>query len=184
MLKHFHLGRRAYFPAIFLVVVLLGAIGFVIWIDQSGQPFVPMPKSAFELFIAFVGVVAAFVYFLYSQHHQDTQMFVSLFEKFNARYDKLNEKLNAIIRRTSKTPFEPEQKGTLYDYFNLCAEEHLFYESGYIDEEVWQAWLRGMQIFVKDHDIRELWEKEIESGSYYHFTISLLDAIRPVKPKD
>jgi hypothetical protein len=179
MLKHFHLGRRAYFPAIFLGAVLLGMVGFAIWLELCGASAVSLTKNAFELFLTFVGAVGAFVYFLYGQHHQDTQMFVSLFEKFNARYDKLNEKLNAIIRRPNATPLGTEQKDTLYDYFNLCAEEHLFYVSGYIDEEVWQAWLRGMQEFAKDPEVKRFWEAEINLGSYYHFRTALLNTHEP-----
>jgi hypothetical protein len=118
-----------------------------------------------------------FVYFLYTQNHQDTQMFVNLFEKFNARYDLLNEKLNAIVTRPTDSPLLPEQINTLYDYFNLCAEEHMFYEAGYIDEKVWQAWLRGMQYFAKDAAVRRLWESEIEAGSYYHFNMPLLGVL-------
>ncbi len=38
----------------------------------------------------------------------------------------------------------------LYDYFNLCAEEFLFQEADYIDEKVWQSWLRGMAHFAED----------------------------------
>lgn len=98
-------------------------------------------------------------------------MFVSLFEKFNARYDKLNEKLNAIISRPIGSPLAAENITTLYDYFNLCAEEYLYYEAGYIDEKVWQAWLRGMSYFAADESVHRLWEKEIESGSYYGFKL-------------
>lgn len=154
MLKHFHLGRRASFPVVFLVaVVALYGAGYAFWGSKDGQAFL-QPKNAFELFIAVVGIAGAFAHFLYGQHHQDTQMFVSLFEKFNKRYDKLNEKLNAIVSRPVDSALTPEHVNTLYDYFNLCAEEYLFYEVGYIDEIVWQAWLRGMKYFAKDAAVR------------------------------
>lgn len=115
--------------------------------------------------------MAAFVYFLYDQDHKDTQMFVGLLEKFNARYDGLNEKLNAIISRPLGSPLVAANVNTLYDYFNLCAEEYLYYEADYIDEKVWLAWLRGMNYFAADEAVRRLWEKEIESGSYYGFKL-------------
>lgn len=176
MLKHFHLGRRASFPVIFLiaVVVLYGA-GYVFWGNKDGQAFL-QPKNAFELLIAVVGISGAFTHFLYGQHHQDTQMFVNLFTKFNKRYDKLNEKLNAIISRPVDSPLLPAHINTLYDYFNLCAEEYLFYEAGYIDEIVWQAWLRGMMYFANDAAVLRLWKQEIAANSYYHFKLSLLDS--------
>lgn len=177
MLKHFHLGRRANFPAIFLAaVVFLYGLGYWVFSTEVLSKFW-QPKNVLELFIAVVGISAAFVHFLYKQHHQDTQMFVSLFEKFNNRYDDLNEKINAIVSRPINSPLTTEHVNTLYDYFNLCAEEHLFYEAGYIDERVWQAWLRGMCSFLKDSEVLQLWKQEITTGSYYHFKLSLLDAV-------
>lgn len=177
MLKHFHLGRRASFPVIFLgaVTVLLGG-EFAILQFSSVQTFT-QAKNPLEFLIAAIGVAAAFTHFLYSQHHQDTQTFVSLFEKFNARYDKLNEKLNSIVTSPIGSQLDPGQRATLYDYFNLCAEEHMFYETGYIDERVWQAWLRGMKQFAKDDSVRRLWEQEIATGSYYNFELALVDAV-------
>ncbi len=161
MLKHFRLSRRAYFPAIFLgAVVVVFGVGSAMWGNKDGQLFM-QPKNAFELLAAVVGTVAAFVGFLYVQHHQDTQMFVSLFEKFNIRYNDLNEKLNAIKSRLANSPLTPQQVDTLNDYFNPCAEEHLFYEAGYIDEMVWRAWRRGMKYYADDPAIRRLWEEEI-----------------------
>jgi len=177
MLKHFHLGRRASYPVIFLgtvAVLLAGATAILQF--PSVQTFA-QSKHPLELFIAVIGLAAAFTHFLYSQHHQDTQTFVSLFEKFNARYDKMNEKLNAIITRPISSQLSSGHRDTLYDYFNLCAEEHMFYESGYIDMRVWQAWLFGMKQFAEDDAVKRLWEQEITTGSYYNFKLSLLDEV-------
>ena len=178
MLKYFHLGRRSYFPWIFIFgVVVLFLAGAQVFDNKRSAEFL-QPKNAFELFVAVVGTAAAFVHFLYAQHHQGTQMFVSLFDKFNARYNDLNEKLNAIVKREVGTKLLPEHIDTLNDYFNLCAEEHLFYEAGYLDEKVWCAWLCGMKYFARDSAVLQLWKKEIATGSYYHFKLSLLDSAK------
>jgi hypothetical protein len=178
--KHFHLGRRAGFPVIFIVLVLLifGA-GYSLHANFNNTFW--QPKSASELLVAAVGAAGGFVYFLYSQHHQGVQMFASLFDKFNTRYDKLNERLNVIISRQIGSPLTPEDINTLYDYFNLCAEEHLFYEAGYIDERIWRAWLCGMKPFAADTVIRQLWGQEINAGSYYDFRLSLIDVVKCCK---
>jgi hypothetical protein len=68
-----------------------------------------------------------------------------------------------------------DDKQLLYDYFNLCAEEYLYFKSGYVDAEVWQSWLRGMKLFASNPEIRRLWQEELESGSYYGFTLALID---------
>jgi len=83
--------------------------------------------------------------------------------------------LLTIMTRETGSDLLPAQIDTLYNYYNLCAEEHLFYETGYVDETVWCAWLRGMKYFAGDAAVSKLWEKEIKSGSYYHFKLSLFE---------
>jgi hypothetical protein len=168
MLHRFHLRRRTWYPWLF--------IGLAIVANAAGYALL-QPAKPVDLFILITGAVAGFVHFLYSQDHKETQLFVALFKDFNERYDKLNEKLNAIVSRGKETPLSPENVRTLYDYFNLCAEEHLYYASGYIDHEVWLAWVHGMKYFAKDAEIRKLWEAEVSSGSYYSFNLSVLDAV-------
>jgi hypothetical protein len=134
-------------------------------------------QSRFQAAITAIGSLATFVYFLYSQHHQDTRLFRELFTDFSKRFEELSKELiNPIPMRTSTdTPPGDEQKRKLREYFDLCAEEHLFHEAGYIDERIWQAWCRGMVIFAKDAEILKLWEKELDTGSYYGFS---LDEVR------
>ena len=156
--------------------------GVAIWRNPDGQSIVQV-KNTFDLLVAAAGAAAALVYFLYDQHHKDTQMFVSLFEKFNKRDDDLNEELKAIISRPTDSTLAPKHRDTLYSYFNLCAEEHLFYEAGYIDRQVWNAWLCGMKYFAADAAVRQLWEQEVAGGSYYHFHLSMLDAMEFPAPR-
>ena len=120
------------------------------------------------------GAVGGFVLFLYAQHHQNTQLFVSLFDKFNERYNGLNEKLNDIVQRDQHLMLQADEVGVLYDYFNLCAEEYLYFKAGYIDRDVWLAWVCGMAFFAKNSQVRNLWEDEIKQGSYYGFSLDLL----------
>jgi len=138
--------------------------------------FVPQAK-ALELYLPVTLGVAGFTHFLYMQHHQDTQLFVNLFQEFNARYDRLNERLNAIVESSSEE-LTDNDKMVLFDYFNLCAEEYLFYKSGYIDQDVWRAWLAGMKYyFDRKRAIRVLCESEIKANSYYGFSLTLFDAV-------
>lgn len=166
-MKYFRLGKRSRYPWIFLVIAILTNIGIYL--------FIPSAK-AYELYFPVTTAIAGFVYFLYSQNHQDTQLFVNLFKDFNARYDLLNGKLDVIMTRKSPDMLSDKARKVLFDYFNLCAEEHLFYKAGYIDETVWRAWACGMRYFAKDAAILKLWKDEIKSSSYYHFKLSLLES--------
>lgn len=127
------------------------------------------------------GGIAAFFHFLYSQHNHNTARFIELFREFNARYDKLNDQLNKLVLQPLGAPrIDPEDLQTLYDYFNLCAEEYLYFRAGYIDSEVWHSWLKGMTYYAAVPEIRRVWQQELEQGSYYGFSLILLrDASNP-----
>lgn len=73
MLKHFCLGRRSSFPAILSLRRRGCAVQGLLYANSISTFW--QPKSAFELLVVIVGAAGAFVYFLYSQHHQDMLMF-------------------------------------------------------------------------------------------------------------
>ena len=166
MPRQFILAERSRYPWIFLALVI-AASAFVFF-------FAPAPKNV-ELLVPTTGAVAAFVYFLYSQHLQETRLFAELFRQFNERYDHLNEKLNSIVSRKNESMLSEQERQTLFDYFNLCAEEYLYFKTGYIDREVWQSWVGGMRFFSKSPDIGRLWAEELKASSYYGFTLAMLN---------
>ena len=126
----------------------------------------PLFRST-EIVIAILTGIFGCFYFLQQQHIEQARFFKELVTEFNQRYDKLNNKLLSILENDGK--LENEQKQVFIDYFNLCAEEYLFYEAGYIYERVWNAWSNGMKQFGRDNRIVELWKKEIQTNSYYNF---------------
>ncbi len=88
-------------------------------------------------------------------------------------YIEMNENLNAIVKANkANQDFEDHELFTLYDYFNLCGEEYLFYRRGYIYPEVWRSWVAGMKFYHDDKRIQRLWAKELSSQSYYGLDIS------------
>lgn len=168
MTTRFTLVRRGRYPWLFLafaVVVFAPLYSLLPW------------TRAVEVSVPAGGIVAGFVYFLYAQHLQETRLFAELFRQFNERYDRLNDSLNQIVVRGDDAMFSVEEKQVLFDYFNLCAEEYLYYKAGYIDAAAWGAWARGMHEFVRVVRIRRLWEAELAGGSYYGFALSLVDDV-------
>jgi hypothetical protein len=160
------LRNRRLFPWVFLLAVVVGS---------SILAFTPSDQQL-QLVFALIGASAGFVGFLYSQHLQETQLFKQLFTEFNRRYDAMNEQLERVRGRSAGEGLKPEECRKLVDYFNLCAEEYLFYRSGYIDDDVWESWSRGMLYFAKDPEIRALWEEELRTESYYGFSLEELPA--------
>jgi hypothetical protein len=170
MLNRFHLNRRLNFPVIFFLFLLI-LLGIVFLVSNV---FFEKSKSISDLLVLAVSASAGFVYFLYQQNHQDTVIFFNLFEKFNSRYNKLNEHLCEIYNRSPDLPLEKQQINILIDYFNLCAEEFMFYQAGYVDERAWNAWHQGMKYYSKKPAIMRIWLDELEQGSYYKFSKELI----------
>lgn len=115
----------------------------------------------------------AFLYFIHQQRLAETTLFQQLFTDFNKRYDKLNGKLEKLINNTDE--FNSIQKSIVVDYFNLCAEEYLFYKKGYIYPEVWASWCRGMLYYLNNESFRTLWDQEVKTNSYYGLSIDKIN---------
>ncbi|MBI3895140.1 MAG: hypothetical protein HY313_04345 [Acidobacteria bacterium] len=118
------------------------------------------------LVLTLLSTVLSLFYFLQKQRLEETKLFREIFADCNTRYDKLNEKLNAIVKGPEEEQLNPEQKDTLMDYFNLCGEEYLYYSQGYLYPEVWRAWYNGMKYFFGKRRIAEAWSQE-NQDSYY-----------------
>lgn len=124
--------------------------------------------------IAGAAATLSFVHFVQQQKLAETSLFRELFTEFNQRYDEMNEGLNALAGRT-RDQLEPDELALLYDYFNLCGEEYLFYELGYIVPDAWDSWERGMLTHIaRSPAIEAVWAEERESESYYGLE-SILD---------
>ncbi len=164
------LKRRAWYPWLF--IMLCGIFVTVVLLFVKDRPL--------ELVVVVVGTVGGFTHFLYVQHQQDVVLFNDLFRDFNKRYNALNSDLNAIVSRTKGAPLQKEEESILCDYFNLCAEEHLFHDAGYIDQRVWYAWCKGMLFYADNNpEILKFWEKELCSNSYYGFSLVKIRAALP-----
>jgi len=120
-----------------------------------------------EILIALLTLVCGVFYFLHQQHLEKARFFKELVTYFNQRYDSMNNELLSILGNSE--PFDQKQQRAFVDYFNLCAEEYLFYEAGYIYERVWNAWYNGMKQFGRDMRVAEIWKQEIYTDSYYGF---------------
>lgn len=113
-----------------------------------------------------VGAIFSLIYFLQKQKLEELKLFRELFKEFNARYDVLNERLAKLAENRSPEVTQ-EERDLLIDYFNLCGEEYLYYQKGYIDPSVWRAWHNGMKALVSVPRIQAVWHVERKTNSYY-----------------
>ena len=94
-------------------------------------------------------------------------MVKELLTEFNDRYDKLGTDLQFAV--STRGDFEKETELKFVRYFNLCAEEWLFWRAGYIYDPVWKAWENGMKQYGRDRRVVDLWKNEEKTDSYYGF---------------
>jgi hypothetical protein len=136
-----------------------------------------LAKEPISTQLPVIGTLLSLAYFLQKQKLKEMKLFREIFKECNARYDQMNEKLAVIIRKKSPANLNQTEQAQIVDYLNLCAEEYLYFQAGYIDFKVWQAWLYGMHYFAEKQEIRCLWQHELEQGSYYGFSLALVDDV-------
>ena len=144
-------------------VVAAAAIAVIVAVVPSGRE---------GLIATTLGAALGFCYFAQKQKLEELQLFKDLFTDFNRRYEEMNDRLQDI--RAGSRRDDPKLRKTLMEYFNLCAEEYLFFDEGYIHPAAWRSWCRGMLYYLEEDSIRKVWDDETSSDSYYGLT---LDAI-------
>jgi hypothetical protein len=142
---------------VWMILLAVFAI-IVIWLSFS-------TSLTLESLAALVALPLGLSYFLLKQQLEETRLFQELFQDFNMRYGKMNEDLSRMLGRSE--PLTQQECAQLSDYFNLCAEECLYYARGYIPPKVWEAWLNGMKVYFEDERIREFWCHDATSQSHY-----------------
>jgi hypothetical protein len=112
-----------------------------------------------EFIIPFLGLV----FIVLKWHLSHISMRKDLFKEFNDRYKEMNSKLQDIVE--DKPEFlTSDQKDTLIDYFNLCAEEYYWRMRVFcppIDGAIWKSWTKGMIYYYDIPVVKKLWQSEI-----------------------
>jgi hypothetical protein len=147
--------HRYHYPIVGLIIAI--AIALLVRLYHNGEDW--------KVFLPAIGAAISLVYIIEKQQLDEALLFKDIFSDFNARYDCLNDELNKISNSNGK--LTDSQIACLNDYFNLCGEEYLYYRIGYIYPEVWKSWVLGMKIYYDQPRIRERWDCDLTSGSYY-----------------
>jgi len=106
-------------------------------------------------------------YFLQKQQLEEMKLFREIFSECNKRYYYQSKELDDIFSDKQKVELDGNDKNILVNYFNLCGEEYIYYKRGYIYPSVWKSWHNGMQYYMGNKMIKNFWEKESKSDSYY-----------------
>jgi hypothetical protein len=138
-----------------LSLVAVCTISVLLWRNE------PLPTMA-----TVVATFLSLIYFIQKQKLEELMLFRELFKEFNARYDSMNEKLAKIVVRQENV-VSAQEHDELVDYFNLCGEEYLYFDRGYIDPAVWRAWHNGMKHIISFPRVKKVWDAEKSTDSYY-----------------
>ena len=175
-LMKFRLIRKYNFTWLLIAAAVLAALSvLVLQITDKLEA-----KATASVLVSLVAGLLGLAYFLQTEHRAQTQLFYQLFKDFNSRYDKMNARLNTLLATPQDQDFPKEAQDTLYDYFNLCAEEYLYFRAGYIDPMVWEYWKAGIRVFLKHPRIKNLMACELQTGSYYGLTLTEIETAGPV----
>lgn len=154
--------RRHVWPWVLgLSIVLVGA--YLLWFGGN---------VGSELLVAAMSALLGTAFFFHRGHGDDARFMKELFEHFNKRYDDLNDELQKVLDAPA-APLEDHEKMILIDYFNLCAEEWVFRQAGYIYDPVWESWENGMRQYAANEYVAALWRQERATSSYYGFEFPL-----------
>jgi len=149
--------RRNVWPWCVGASILIGAIYLI----------VPASYRSGGVLLSAVGSLWALAFYLHGRHAEDAKFVKELLTDFNERYDNLGSDLQRAL--WTDASFHEDMKLQFIKYFNLCAEEWLFWRAGYIYDPVWKAWENGMRQYARDARVVALWQEERATDSYYGF---------------
>jgi len=141
--------------------MVIAAIGVLLLVIIGGTD-----KAA--LGIPALALVLGVGYFIQQQKLAEATLFKQLFTEFNQRYDRMNDMLVTIAE--SPDPLDNKMRQKIVDYFNLCAEEYLFFREGYIYPHVWRTWCKGMLWYLNHPTFEKVWAEEQKSEAYYELS--------------
>jgi hypothetical protein len=125
-----------------------------------------------ELVFTWVAGCWAVTHFQHQHHLERSRFFCERFNRFNERYNEMNNRLDLIVNAAGIVT--PEARGLIVDYFNLCAEEYVFHQRGYIPDDVWSSWRNGMKWYAAKERVLKVWHEKKQTDSYYGFDLERL----------
>lgn len=146
--------------------------------------FASKPDNLATNIVATTGVALSLTYFLQKQSLEELELFEGLFTRFNERYAQLHDRLQGIVHLNGEQEATQDQRQALDRYFNLCAEEYLFYDRGCILPLVWRAWCRGTLWYLTCERIHLAFQEEVNHDSHYGLTLLVIERSAGVRLVD
>jgi hypothetical protein len=150
-----------------------GWLGLMSVVAMLAWSLCHLQSISWQLVTTWLGGTFIFVSAVQKQKLDEVKMFAELFTDFNRRFEELSSGLSRIWA-VSDREITPGERETLKRYFDLCAEEFLFWDEELIHPEAWKAWKRGMRFYFAHEHIGALWRDELAKCCYYGLTAAEL----------
>ena len=128
---------------------------------------------AFTLGVVIISAITAKKAVQSSQELAKKQMQISVFAECTRRFQEIKLHLK-------KGELDKEYYQRLY--IDLCSEEFYLHSKGYITDDVWVIWVKGMNVTVDDDSsYSDIWKTDIDfyDDNFRHFFNNLI--IKPRK---
>ena len=149
------------------------------------EEFLNIIKSFGAIILALVASWLAYRHNKLTRELSNDNLQKQLFTEFNARYDRLNDLLQFIIRFSDEEEIQfvnaPDEEKfgdftksqirfKINDYLNLCSEEYYWHSKKRIDNRIWNSWKKGMNdVYNQSSIIQKQWQEEIKNDGWKSF---------------
>lgn len=124
-----------------------------------------------ELMFGLLGSIATLYFGLMKYEIENDRIFMELFKNFNSKYKTEYNDLFEKLKQNKNEKISENESSLIIDYFNLCAEEYLWFSKKRLPKDVWKAWKAGMMENLEIEQIKQVYFDEIKSErgrkSYY-----------------
>ena len=150
---------------IIVTAIAFAVVIFIYWLNDYNN----------NLFFGALGVIATFYFGVLKYKIENDRVFQELFTSFNERYSndftKLINSLRGHPEKKLDENGEKNDENLIIEYFNLCAEEYLWYSKNRIPKSIWGAWKAGIIENLEIEQVLEIYRKETKTErgkkSYY-----------------
>ena len=132
--------------------------------------------------LALLGVVVALFSLIIQMRATKKQLELQNFMEYTRRYQEIMLNLPGSIGTAKFQYAEPKSKK--YDqemryiraFYDLCAEEYLLNENGFVNKKIWELWKKGIFSALNIEAFNKVWNVIKNDGHYDNEFVSFIDA--------
>lgn len=137
-----------------------------------------------EVYISVVAAILVLYFGLLKHQISNDEMFLKVFSDFNSRYTNDFSNFLNELRTNVNRELTQKEVNLIIDYFNLCAEEYLWFKKGRLPKDVWNAWRTGILENLNIKQVHQIYLAEMETDNERKAYYGLEDEIQELAEKN